>query len=278
MRKIKYFALVLALLLLTGCGTKSKEETLQIFAMDTVMDFYAVGEGASGALAAAAQEINRLEALLSRTRAGSDVSNLNENGSAALSQETAQLLHDALAYCEKSGGAFDITIAPLVDAWNIHGDDPRVLTQSRIDALLPLVGSSHLRLDGTAVALDEGCSIDLGGIAKGYASDCVARLYRDHGVEGGWLSLGGNVYAHGTKPDGSFWNVSIRDPQNTAGSAALVQLSNQFAVTSGGYQRYFTAEDGTVYQHIIDPATGAPAQSDLLSVTVICENGTMADA
>ena len=94
MRKIKYFALVLALLLLTGCGTKSKEETLQIFAMDTVMDFYAVGEGASGALAAAAQEINRLEALLSRTRAGSDVSNLNENGSAALSQETAQLLHD----------------------------------------------------------------------------------------------------------------------------------------------------------------------------------------
>lgn len=278
MRKIKYFVLVLALLLLTGCGTKAKEETLQIFAMDTVMDFYAVGEGASGALAAAAQEINRLEALLSRTRAGSDVSNLNENGNAALSQETAQLLRDGLAYCKKTGGAFDITIAPLVDAWNIHGDDPRVLTQSQIDALLPLVDSSHLRLDGTTAALDEGCSIDLGGIAKGYASDCVARLYRDHGVEGGWLSLGGNVYAHGTKPDGSFWNVSIRDPQNTAGSAALVQLSNQFAVTSGGYQRYFTAEDGTVYQHIIDPATGAPAQSDLLSVTVICENGTMADA
>ena len=278
MRKTKYFALILALLLLTGCGTKAKEETLQIFAMDTVMDFYAVGEGASGALAAAAQEINRLEALLSRTRAGSDVSNLNENGSAALSQETAQLLRDGLAYCGKTGGAFDITIAPLVDAWNIHGNDPRVLTQSQIDALLPLVGSSHLRLDGTAAALDEGCSIDLGGIAKGYASDCVARLYRDHGVTGGWLSLGGNVYAHGTKPDGSFWNVSIRDPQNTAGSAALVQLSNQFAVTSGGYQRYFTAEDGTVYQHIIDPATGAPAQSDLLSVTVICENGTMADA
>ena len=279
MRKIKYLVLSLALLLLlVGCAPQTPEATSQIFAMDTVMDFYAVGENGEAALTAAAQEINRLEALLSRTRQGSEVDALNRHGSAALSDETAQLLRAALAYCEKTGGLFDITVAPLVDVWNIHGDQPRVPADSEIAQLLTLVGSEHLQLDGVNAALDSGCAIDLGGIAKGYASDVVAQLYREYGIEGGWISLGGNVYAHGTKPDGSGWNVAVRDPANTAGSAAIVTLSNEFAVTSGGYQRYFTAEDGTVYQHILDPKTGRPAESDLLSVTIVTDNGTMADA
>ena len=279
MRKTKYFSLLLALLLLlTGCTAKQPEATRQIFAMDTVMDFYAVGEGAEDTLTAAAQEINRLEALLSRTRAGSEVDALNRHGSVVLSDETAALLRSALHYADVTGGAFDVTIAPLVEAWNIHGENPRVLTDSEIAALLPLVGSHHLRLEGNSAVLDEGCAIDLGGIAKGYASDLLAQLYRQNGIEGGWLSLGGNVYAHGTKPDGSFWNVAVRDPGDTAATAALLSLSNQFAVTSGGYQRYFTAGDGTVYQHILDPKTGVPAMSDLLSVTIVSDNGTMADA
>ena len=276
--KIKYFALFLALLLLTGCTPRTPEATRQIFAMDTVMDFYAVGENAEAALTEASQEINRLEALLSRTRQNSEVDALNRHGSATLSEETAQLLRSALSYAGNTGGAFDITVAPLVDAWNIHGEEPRVLSDDEIAALLPLVGSEHLQLDGTAAALDDGCAIDLGGIAKGYAGDVVAALYRRCGIQGGWASLGGNVYAHGTKPDGSFWNVAVRDPADTAANAALLQLSNEFAVTSGGYQRFFTADDGTVYQHIIDPQTGKPARSDLLSVTIIAPNGTMADA
>ena len=279
MKKSKYYVIVLTLLLLlTGCAPQTPEATGQIFAMDTVMDFYAVGEEAETVLTAAAQEINRLEALLSRTRLGSDVDALNRHGSTVLSNETAALLGAALEYCEMTGGAFDITIAPLVDAWNIHGENPRVLTDGELAALLPLVGSAHLHLDGTSAALDDGCAIDLGGIAKGYASDVVAALYRSRGIQGGWISLGGNVYAHGTKPDGSGWNVSIRDPADTAAGAAIVTLSNEFAVTSGGYQRFFTAQDGTVYQHILDPKTGKPAQSDLLSVTIIADNGTMADA
>ena len=263
---------------MTGCAAKQAEATHQIFAMDTVMDFYAVGDSAEEALTAAAQEINRLESLLSRTRAGSEVDALNRHGSVALSDETAALVRDALRYCETTDGAFDMTVAPLVDAWNIHGDNPRVLSADEIAALLPLVGSEHLHFDGDHAVLDEGCAIDLGGIAKGYASDVVAQIYRDTGIEGGWISLGGNVYAHGTKSDGSGWNVSVRDPNNTAAGAAIITLSNEFAVTSGGYQRFFTAEDGTVYQHILDPKTGRPADSDLLSVTIVAGNGTMSDA
>lgn len=272
-------SLLLCLLLtLSLAGCAPKEETLQIFAMDTVMDMLAVGSEAREALSASAQEINRLETLLSRTRESSEVSAINSGKTVTVSDETAELLQRAVQYAALTDGTFDITVEPLVSAWGIHTDSPKVLSADEIAALLPLVGSRHLHMDGRTVTLDEGCSIDLGAIAKGYASDRVAQIFRDYGVEGGWVSLGGNVYAHGTKSDGKPWRVAIRDPQNTAGAAALVGLSNQFAVTSGGYQRYFTAEDGTVYQHIIDPATGAPAISDLLSVTVICGDGTMADA
>ena len=92
---------------------------------------------------------------------------MNANGIAQLDDDTAALLQAALQYSAETGGTFDVTIAPLVELWGITGDDPRVPAQSEIDALLPLVGSEHVHLEGTAAALDEGCAIDLGGIAKG---------------------------------------------------------------------------------------------------------------
>ncbi len=277
-RRISFLLLLGLVLSLTACGHRHDVQTHQIFAMDTVMDFAAYGGDTQGFFTAATQEINRLEALLSRTREGSDIAHINAGGTVSVSVETAALLQEALDYAQVTGGSFDMTVAPLVNAWGIHTETPRVLTQADIDALLPLVGSEHVHIDGTTVQLDPDCAIDLGGIAKGYASMRVAQLFEVYQIEGGWVSLGGNVYTYGTKDGKAPWLVSIRDPQSPAGTAAMVGLSHKFAVTSGGYQRYFTAEDGTVYQHIIDPATGAPARSDLLSVTIISDNGTMADA
>ena len=158
----------------------------------------------------------------------------------------------------------------------ITSDAPRVPSQEEIDALLPLVGGEHVHMDD-AVMLDAGCAVDLGGIAKGYASQQVADILRAHGITSAVVSLGGNVYVCGSKPDGTPWNVGIQDPAGS-GYAAMVSLTDRFAVTSGGYQRYFEAEDGTVYRHILDPRTGRPADSDLLSVTIISDDGTAADA
>ena len=272
----------LTLLSLTGCGAP-KTETLDIFAMDTYMSLVAIGDGASDVLQACSNEINALEQRLSRTIETSSIAQLNANGSAQLDDDTAALLQAALQYSAETGGAFDVTIAPLVELWDITGDDPRVPAQSEIDALLPLVGSRHVHLEGTAAALDEGCAIDLGGIAKGYASDKTAELFAGSGISGGFVSLGGNVYVHGVTAEGQPWNVAIQDPQNTEGFACTLRLSDAFVVTSGGYQRFFTGPDGTVYQHIIDPATGYPVQSDLLSVSIVTRRdnggtGTMADA
>ena len=283
MRKLTCLLLACLLALsLTACGTP-KTETLDIFAMDTYMSLVAVGDGAFDVLQQTANEINALEQRLSRTIDTSDVAQLNANGTAQLSDDTAELLRAALQYSEVTGGAFDVTIAPLVELWGITTDSPRVPAQDEIDALLPLVGSGHVRLDGTAAALDEGCAIDLGGIGKGYASDKAAELFAQSELSGGFVSLGGNVYVHGTTAEGKPWNVAIQDPRNTEAYACTLRLSDAFVVTSGGYQRYFTGPDGTVYQHIIDPATGYPADSGLLSVSIATRRddggtGTMADA
>ena len=272
----------LTALSLTACGTP-KTETLDIFAMDTYMSLVAVGDGAFDVLQQTANEINTLEQRLSRTIDTSDVARLNAGGTAVLSGDTAALLKSALQYSAETNGAFDVTIAPLVQLWGITTDSPRVPLQEEIDALLPLVGSEHVRLDGDTATLDEGCAIDLGGIAKGYASDQAAELFAGSNISGGVVSLGGNVYVHGTTAEGKPWNVAIQDPQRTDGFACTLHLSDAFVVTSGGYQRYFTGPDGTVYQHIIDPATGWPVRSDLISVSIVTRRadggtGTMADA
>lgn len=278
----KLLPLLLCLLLLTGCTPKP--ESLDIFAMDTYMSLVAVGDEAFDALQKSANIVNSLEQAMSRTIDSSDVAQLNATGSAALRDDTAVLLEEAIALSEATLGCFDVTIAPLVALWNISGDNPRVPAQEEIDALLPLVGSEHIHLNGGNATLDEGCAIDLGGIAKGFASDRIAQLYHESDLSGGFVSLGGNVYVHGENTDGEKWNVAIQHPEVSGGYACMLSLTDAFVVTSGGYQRFFTAEDGTVYQHILDPATGAPAASDLLSVSIILPydadklHGAMADA
>ena len=233
----RWICLLLAAVLalsLTACGAP-KTETLDIFAMDTYMSLVAVGDGAFDVLQQSSNEINTLEQKLSRTIATSDVAQLNANGSAVLDEDTAELLRRALRYSEETDGAFDVTIAPLVELWGITTEHPRVPAREEIDALLPLVGTEHVHAEGTEASLDEGCAIDLGGIAKGYASDCVAALFAASSITGGFASLGGNVYVHGVTADGQLWKVAIQDPQKTDAFACTLHLSDAFVVTSGGY-------------------------------------------
>ena len=261
----------LTLLSLTGCGAP-KTETLDIFAMDTYMSLVALGDGASDVLQACSNEINALEQRLSRTIETSSVAQLNANGIAQLDDDTAALLQAALQYSAETGGTFDVTIAPLVELWGITGDAPRVPAQSEIDALLPLVGSEHIHLDGREATLDEDCAIDLGGIAKGFASDKAADILSRSGADRACANLGGNVYVY-SRENSRAWNVAIEDPQGKDGYVCILSLTDHFVVTSGGYQRYFTGPEGTVYQHILDPKTGYPVQGDLLSASVILPRG-----
>ena len=156
----------LTALSLTACGAPKAQE-VSLFAMDTYMTLSAYGDSAEEALAAASREINRLESTLSRTIAASDVSRLNAGETVTVQKETRELLERALALSDETGGAFDMTVAPLVSLWGITSDAPHVPSPEEIDALLPLVGSEHVHMDGSIVSLDAGCAVDLGGIAKG---------------------------------------------------------------------------------------------------------------
>lgn len=294
---MKRFSILIAALCLclTGCGKQTTEAAAQIFAMDTVMEVAAYGPKAEEAVQEAEGQIKALENKLSRTKADSDVSRVNHNGTTpttGLTYGTRALLPAALKYRDATNGAFDITIAPVMDAWGFTGDQFRVPEQSELDELLKYVNSDEIQIQeepAYSVTLGEGQSIDLGGIAKGYTSDCVEAVFYDHEIENGKISLGGNVFVLGTKPDGSDWRVGIKDPRNESGLAAILSLRDAYAITSGGYERYFE-ENGKTYHHIIDPATGYPADSGLLSVTVVADangpdqewvqpgNGTMCDA
>ena len=285
---------VLYISLLAGCGAPAagsgeEPETVQLIAMDTVMTFAAYGDRAAEAVVQAAEEMERMERILSRTLPNSEVSRLNAVGSAHTGPEVQRLAEASAHYREATGGAFDITVAPVVSAWGFTTDSFQVPSDAELAKLLPLVDGSAVRVDESGtVTLGPGQSIDLGGIAKGYASDLTAALYASAGIERGKAELGGNVLAWGTRPDGKPWRVGIKDParpEDGNAFAGIVELEDSVAITSGGYQRFFE-ENGTRYHHIIDPSTGYPAESGLTSVTVVAKadgngtrlNGAMCDA
>ena len=275
---------------LTGCGgtrdPDEAQESIQVIAMDTAMVLTAYGKESTRAVYDAEEEVRRLDALLSRTSGSSEVSMLNGAGGemVPVGAEICTLIQTAGDFTEATGGAFDITIAPVVSAWGFTTDSYQVPDREALQTLLESVGMEHVHLSGGSARLDPGTMIDLGGIAKGYTADRVAEIFQEHAVPRGKVDLGGNILVIGDKPDGTAWRVGVQDPKHpdeADGLVCVLNLTDAFAVTSGSYQRYFE-QDGKRYHHIIDPATGCPADSGLTSVTVVADsargNGTMCDA
>ena len=267
--------LLLLCLLLTACSNDGPAET-ELFAMDTYMRIRVWGD--DDPLNDAVDEIRRLEKLFSVTNETSEIYALNQNGTASLSEESAEILAQAVALSVRTGGAFDPTVYPLVSAWGFTSNTPHIPTREELNALLPLVGTEHLSPDGSSAVLTGGAQVDLGGIAKGYTAQKCLEVLSQRGVQTAMLSLGGNVQTLGSKPDGSAWVIGIANPEEPSEAIATLTFTGSMAVvTSGGYQRYFDSE-GTLYHHILDPETGMPAETGLASVTVLTQDGTTADA
>lgn len=270
-------ALLSAAFLLTGCsGAPAQEpETATFFAMDTAMDFTVYGDAAL--LDEAETLIGSLEEQVSVTDEHSDIYAIDHTGSGSLSGNAAELMEQALELCRRTGGALDISVYPIVRAWGFTTGGYQVPDEETIQSLLPLVDYTQIQYDAATgvVALPEGMEIDLGSVAKGYAGQLAAQMLREHGVQSALLNLGGNVQTVGAKPDGSPWQIGIKDPQ---GEDAMMVLSveDQAVVTSGGYERYFE-QDGQTYWHIMDPSTGHPADNGLISVTIVGDEGVVCD-
>ena len=280
--KKRFVILLLTALLLSGCAADpeaSKSSSVYLTSMDTVMQLTAYGRGRDEALAQAQAEIERLDALLSTGSQDSEVSRLNAQGTLTLSQDTGDLLKEALTLDEDTGGLFDVTVYPVVKLWGFYDKAYHVPTDEELASVMALVGSQRVRYDaGTRTAtLGDGQSIDLGGIGKGYTSQRVTDILKSAGIKSAMVSLGGNVQCLGTKPDGTAWNIGIRDPWNSqSGIYCAVSITDKAVITSGGYERYFE-QDGKTYLHILDPRTGYPADSGLSSVSIVSADGTLGD-
>lgn len=255
------------------------EASRELFAMDTYMTVTAYGSNAQTAVDRAAEEIERLDSLLSTGNSESEIYEINQDGGGILSDDSSYLVERSLELYEDTNGAFDIAVYPIMEAWGFTDDVFRVPSGEELEQLLTLTDAGQISFDQEDGEISfgiEGMKIDLGGIAKGYTSGRIMDIFRECGVESGLVNLGGNVQALGTKTDGSSWRVAIQDPENTESYMGILSIQDRAVITSGGYERYFE-EDGVTYHHIIDPSTGYPADSGLISVSVISADGTLAD-
>jgi thiamine biosynthesis lipoprotein len=271
------------------------------FAFDTIVDLRAYCTQAM--LDLARDRCSYFEGILDARAEGTDVWRINHAGGqeVEVAQETADVIERSLAYSEASGGLFDVTIGSVSLLWDFdEGVRPE---DAAIEAAVSHVGWQGVSVSGRKVRLaDPEAMVDLGGIAKGYIADDLASLLSEHGVTSGILNLGGNVYALGSKPSGEAWRVGVRDPNARSGDgsdgsgsgdgsgdsgsddgsssqevSAYVECSGRSVVTSGLYERRFE-KDGVAYWHILDPRTGMPAQSDLVSSSILSERSVDGDA
>lgn len=272
---------LLCIAMLTACqnSDENKKVSKDIFAMDTYMTVTAYGKNAENCVNKAVDEINRLETVLSAEKQESDIYKLNETGSGTLSTDTKNIVSKALEINKTTNGAFDISIYPLMVKWGFTTQKYNVPSKNEISKLLKDVDSSKIIFDEKSgnIKLKENMKIDLGGIAKGYTSNRVMQIFKECGVKSGLVSLGGNVQALGTKTDGTAWQIAIENPDKSSDYIGVVSVKDKAVITSGGYERYFE-KNGKTYHHILDPETGYPAESGVKSVTIVSDDGTLADA
>lgn len=274
--------LIIGTVFFTSCGKSKPDNEPQnksFFAMDTYMTITAYGENAESALNKAEERVSELENLWSVTKENSEIYAINHsNGqSVAVSPETAELFDFSLEISEMTDGALDCSIYPILTEWGFTTSDYTIPTEERISELLAYTDYRKINYNGEYVQIPENMQIDLGAVGKGYTGDLVVEILKENSIESALLDLGGNIQTIGTKPDGTDWKIGLRSPFDE-GNFATLEVSDRAVITSGGYERYFVGDDGETYWHILDPKTGKPAHSGLISVTVIGDEGRFCDA
>ncbi|MBR5926777.1 MAG: FAD:protein FMN transferase, partial [Firmicutes bacterium] len=245
-----------------------------------------------------------LESELSRTMEGSAVSRFNDAGATtglsifdASAQNMVQVLSSALDFADMTGGLFDPTIGAVTPLWDFASENPELPDSEKIAEALSHVGYEKIisDADGKINKAEDEVKLDFGAIAKGYIADRVAEYLKTEDINGAIISLGGNIVLIGQKPDGKNWAVGIEKPFSGEGekleereSVGTVKWSGTemnadskedtfSVVTSGTYERCFK-KDGVWYHHVLDPATGYPVDTDLVSVTITGNSSCYCDA
>ena len=290
LKKIKViFAVAMAITLATvlifkSCLKSAKIEKTE-FLFDSVCSITVFSRDGEDALCAAFDEATRIHSLANFFDDSSDVSKINRaqaNQAVKVDKSIIEMIETAGLVCEKSGGAFDITLAPVSHLWKFNEENPVPPTKEQISAALDVSCKERLMFDKTESTVTKkysGTKIDLGGIAKGYAADRAAEVLKKNGTHAAIIDFGGNIVALGKNPkrtDG-LWKIGLQTPFAPTGECSeILEVASGAVVTSGNYQRFFEYQ-GKIYHHIIDPETGTPAAQNFDSVTVQSKSSAISD-
>lgn len=246
-------------------------------AMGTIISQKVYGEYAAKHIEKITALINGLDNEISWRNKDSAVAKLNSQKNIS-SAGVAAIIKKCSEVSSDCGGVFDITVAPVVRLWNIGEEGERVPSENEIEEALRKVDYRDLQVQGNSITLGEGVEIDLGAVGKGAACDNVMTYLKASDVKGAVVSVGGSIVAYGSyNKKGQAWKIAVRHPRNDGEYIGILSLEEGFVSTSGDYERYFEA-DGKRYHHIVDATTGYPADSGLISVTVVCDSGLLSDA
>ncbi|MBY6797212.1 FAD:protein FMN transferase [Clostridium botulinum] len=287
--KIKYVTILLLCICLplvfVGCNSKSEEPvSRETYLMGTIINIKAYGKNADKAVQASVDKISDIENKMSLNISTSEINKINKNAGIApvkVSKNTFDVVKASLIYSEKSKGSFDITVEPLVSLWGIGTDKARIPSKDEISNALKLINYKDVVInekESTIMLKRKGQAIDLGAIAKGYTADELKKVLLNYNVSSAFLSLGGNVYVLGNKPDKTPWKIGVQNPLEPRGDyLGIVSVSDKSVVTSGNYERFFE-RNGKRYHHIFDTKTGYPAEKGLISVSIISDKSIDGDA
>ena len=264
MKRTSIFFLIILTLLFISCGN-NKARTFTELSLNTICSITVYTDEDEDLVPGAFALMQELSQMIDMYDPSSELSEVNRaayENPVKVSDELFSLIEYAYDVTVDTDGAFNIAIGPLVRLWGIGGGDEKRPSDEEIEETLELVDWKDIVIDEQEHSirfLKEGMLIDLSAVGKGYISEKVASYFRDNGAESAIINLGGNVYALGRHPGGR------------------VECTDEAVVTSGGYERFFIDEDGTVYHHILDSDTGYPSSSDIISSSIISNDATLAD-
>lgn len=272
--------IILVLFMLSSCKKNTPPYKTTGLAMGTVITQSLYGNNSEKVSKDVTKEIDKLEKhFLSWRVKNSDIYNINNTDKfVSVNKFTFNCIKTSLDVSNNCNGLFDITIGNLTGLWNIGEESARVPKKDEIENAIKTINFKNVAVKDNKVKICQGQKIDLGAIGKGAACDELKKLLKEKDINSAVISVGGSILLHGQNPNCDQWSVAIRNPRSTANDyCAVLRLNESCVSTSGDYERVFT-KDGVEYHHILNPKTGYPAKSNIISATVVCNSGVLSDA
>lgn len=276
--------LIFIIILIHVTGSKEKSFACRtVFVLGTLVNLKAFGKNGEKAIDEAVDKLNRMDDMFSAFKSGSDIGRINSNAGCnpqKVARETLELLKKSKEYSQLCSGAFDPTIRPIVQLWGIGKNKNFIPDDKDISEKIKLVNYEDIEINENECSVKlkrKNQAVDLGGIAKGYAADEIRNIFLKYKIKNGLIDLGGNILVLGKKPDKSLWKVGIQDPFKDRGQfVGILTAEDKSVVTSGYYEKFFE-KDGERYHHIINPITGYPSESEIISATIISDKSIDGD-